>query len=329
MRRLAVRRVLAGETQAAVAQSLEVRETTVWKWFALYRAKGEDGLGSRTATGRPPTLTAKQRDRLKRIIIGKNPRQLNFGSALWSLPIVRQLVERLFGVVLHDTTVARMLRKLGLTPQKPLRRAFQRDDEECRRWATEVFPEIVRETKRKQATLLFLDETGVHEDGPTGTTWGKRGATPVVRVSGKRRRANVISAISPRGRLWFRCFTGTLGAAAFVRFLRDLLSDVRGKVVLVLDSHPAHTAAETRRFIHERRDRLSLHFLPGYAPDMNPDEHVWGHLKTMFRRNPLEEGADLIFEAHSRMETIAHDRSLVRAFFSRPQVSYVKEALKW
>lgn len=329
MRRLAVRRVLAGETQTAVAQSLEMYQSTVARWMKTYRERGEEGLASRKAAGPSPKLTKKQQAQLTRWIVEKNPRQFKFPFALWTLPLIGQLIEARFGVVLHKTTIARMLGRLGLTPQRPVRRAFARDEEACRRWAQEEFPAIVRAMRRRQATLLFQDETGVHEDGPVARTWGRRGQTPVVQVTGRRDRINVISAISPRGRLWFRCYRGTLTAVRFIGFLRDLLHDVRGEIDLVLDRHPAHVAAATRRFLHEHRARLRVHFLPAYAPELNPDEHVWGYLKSMFRREPLEPGDDLHTAVANSMETIRIDKRLVRSFFGRPEVAYVKEALNW
>src|SRR3990172_7689632 len=88
---------------------------------------------------------------------------------------------RRFEVVLHIATIARLLDRLGITPQKPTRQAFQRDPVECERWMTEAFPRIVREARRRQAVLVFLDETGVREDQPVGRTWGERGQRPVVR----------------------------------------------------------------------------------------------------------------------------------------------------
>lgn len=329
MRRLAVSRVLAGETQRAVAASLQVKHTSVWKWMNAYRTKGAAGLAGTKSTGRPPTLNAKQRERLRNMVVGKNPMQLGFSFALWTLPAVRELIVRKFGVVLHETTVARMLHAMGLTPQKPTRRAFQRDDEACVRWTTSDFPRVVRFAKRKQATLLFLDETGVHEDGPIGTTWGVRGERPVVRVSGSRRRTNVISAVSPRGRLWFRCFRGTLGAARFIDFLKALLHDVRGYIVLVLDRHPAHIAAATRRWLHEHRNRIHVELLPSYAPDLNPDEHVWSRLKGMFRQEPLRNREDLEPAVESAMEQLADDSAGLRKMFEHPDIVYVKKALKW
>jgi transposase len=329
MRRLAVARVVAGDSQADVASSLQVHHCTVWKWMAAYRSGGSEVLTSRRSTGRPPALDDGQLARLRRIIVGRNPLQLNFGVALWTLPIIRQLVERMFGVALHETTIARMLNKLGLTPQKPTRQAFQRDDEACQRWATVEFPAIVREVRRKQATLLFLDESAMHEDGSIGTTWAEKGRRPTVRVSGSRRRVNIISAVSPRGRLWFRCFRGTLTADRFVEFLRALRRDIRGDLVIVLDRHATHTAAATRRYLLTVGQRMTVHCLPAYAPDMNPDEHVWGYLKGLFRRDPVAQSEDFHESVQLTMEHIGADRTLVKGFFGHPAVAYVKEALNW
>jgi transposase len=329
MRRLAVRRIESGESQREVAESLEVHPNTVSKWMVAYRTMGAAGIASTKASGRPPKLTKRQTAQLFRIIVGKTPMQLNFGSALWTLPVVEDVIEKLFGVVLHKTTVWRLLRRLGLSPQKPVKRAFQQDEQEIVRWTTEEFPAIVAKAKRKQATLLFLDETGVHEDAAIGTTWGRRGKTPVVRLSGTRRRINVISAVSPRGRLWFRCYTHKLNAQTFEEFLCALLRDVKGEIVLILDRHPAHRAASVRRFLQENKRRLSVHFLPGYAPELNPDEHVWSALKGLFRRDPLGPEEPIHQAVHRAMTRIKADRDWVRSFFKSKSVAYVREALGW
>jgi transposase len=329
MRRLAVRRVADGETHQAVATSMQVHRGTVARWVSTYRAAGEAGLASRTAPGPSPRLTPRQQAQLRRWIVDRTPQQFTFPFALWTVPLIGQLLEHRFGVVLHATTIARLLRRLGLSPQRPVRRAFRRDEAECQHWAQAAFPAVVRAVRRRQATLLFADETGVHEDGPVARTWGARGQTPVVTVTGRRDRVNVISAISPRGRLWFRCYRGTLTAARFIDFLAALLRDIRGPIDLVLDKHPAHVAAATRRFLQARRTRLRVHYLPGYAPDLNPDEHVWSHLKGMFRREPVAPGEALEGAVRTAMATIQEDRQMVRRFFGHPAVAYVKQALRW
>lgn len=329
MRRQAVKRVLVGESQSAVARSLDVHPHTVWKWMILFRSKGVQGIESTKAPGPVSKLKDSQVKRLRRIIIGKNPRQLSFGPALWTLPIITELVERLFGVVLHGTTVWRLLHRIGLTPQKPTRRAFQRDDMECMHWMETEFPAIVRAAKRRQATLLFLDETGVHEEASVGRTWGERGKTPLVVVSGARRKVNVISAISPRGRMWFRCFKGNLNAGRFLEFLEAMLEDFTKPIELIMDRHPSHCAALVRRFLKANSRRIRVHFLPGYAPDLNPDEHVWSSLKGYYRSDPLEEGDDIATLVQASMESIKADPAFVRRFFDHPEVAYVKRALAW
>jgi len=329
MRRLAVSRMVAGESQREVARSLQVHRCTAAKWMMAYRRGGEEGLESSRASGRPPTLSPRQMDRLKRVIVGKNPRQLNFGPALWTLPLVGDLIERLFRVVLHKATAGRILPRLGLTPQKPISRTFKRDEAECRHWIIREFPRIVREAKKRQSTLLFVDETGVHEDGPIGRTWGTKGQTPVVRVSGTRRRVNVISAVSPRGQLWFRCYVGTLTAPRFLGFLKDLRQDFRKPLDVIMDRHPAHEAAMVRRWVRGQGRRVRVHFLPAYAPDLNPDEHVWTQLKGMFRRDPVHRDEDFTKAVRLSMQEIRNDKALVKAFFGHPAVAYVREALGW
>jgi len=329
MRRLAVKRVLGGETQAEVASSVEVHEDTVWKWMRTHREEGEAGLASTKASGRPPTLTTREQGRLFRLIVGKTPAQLNFGPALWTLSVVGDVIHKWFGKKLHVSNISRLLHRLGITPQKPTRRAIQQDEAEIRRWMEEEFPAIVREAKRKQASLLFSDETGIREDAAIATTWGRRGSTPVVRLSGTRRRINVISAITPHGRLWFRCYQGNLNAALFIEFLEALLHDISKKIVLIIDRHPAHRAASVLRFLRKHEDRLSVHFLPAYAPELNPDEHAWSAVKRLFRTDPLDPDEDIEGAVSAVMRKIKDDRAWVKSFFDHPEVAYVKEALGW
>lgn len=329
MRRMAVKSVLEGEPMRSVSQRLEVHYQTVWKWIQRYRLEGEAGLASTKASGRPTTLSEAELASLRRMIIGKNPQQLNFGPVLWTLPLIARLVEVKFEVVLHSTTIARILHRIGLTPQKPVRRAFQRDEHECFNWMSTTFPSIVREALRKQAVLLFLDEAGVHEDHPVATTWGVRGKTPLVRVTGQRRRINVISAISPRGRLWFRCYGAKLNAPLYIEFLQGLLHDISKKLIVIHDRHPAHTAAATRRFIAEHRSRLTVYELPSYAPDLNPDEHVWSYVKGAFRRDPLSADEPIATAVTSLMNEIKKQPSFVRKFFEHPESEYVRRALNW
>lgn len=329
IRRKAVRLVVKQKRRPSqVAKLFDVTPQTVSKWLRTAKDGGEKALAPRKASGRPPSLSETELRRLRRTIVGKNPDQLNFGVLLWTLPIIQQLVVRMFDKTLHATTIARYLGQLGLTPQKPLRRSYHRDERAIRRWMADGFARIAADVRRKQAVLLFLDESGVHENAPVGTTWGRRGTRPVVRVTGNRSKVNVISAVAPSGRLWFRCYQGNLNAERFVEFLKALLHDIRGEIVLVMDSHPAHLAEEAQVFYAERVSRLQVELLPKYAPEINPDEHVWGYLKGLFRRNPLKKGEKLAEVVESTMVGISRNKAIVKALFGHPDLAYLKSHLQ-
>ena len=151
----------------------------------------------------------------------------------------------------------------------------------------------------------------------------------MIKTSGTRRRVNVISAISPNGRMWFRCYTEGLTAERFEGFLRELIRNRTKPVVIVTDRHPAHCAARVRRFLQEHASMITMHFLPAYAPDLNPDEHVWSALKGLYRQDPLGAEENIQPSVERTMGKIQKDRDLVRSFFGHPSVKYVTDALGW
>ena len=329
IRRRAVMRVIEGWTQARVAEAFGVHPNTVYKWFRMYEADGFAGLERRKSPGRPRALSQREEEKLKKIIVGKNPLQLNFGTALWTTKIIKQVVLAKFSKLIHLTTVWRMLRRIGLSPQKPKKRAFTRDEAAILHWTKTAFPEIVRRAKRNNSVILFLDEATLREDCTVGTTWVERGQTPVIQAPGTRRRINVISAVSPDGRLWFRCFHGNLNSERFIDFLSALLREFRRPLELILDGHSAHKSAETMMFLHEHRDRVTPSLLPAYAPELNPDEHVWSHLKGLFRWAPMQEDEGFAQAVEACMEDMRNNRALVRSFFGHPEVEYIRKALNW
>jgi transposase len=189
-------------------------------------------------------------------------------------------------------TVGRYLRRWGFTPQKPLRRAYERDPVAVRRWLTKQYPAIRALARRERATVFWGDETGMRSDHQAGRSWGRRGRTPVIPGTGKRFRCNMISAITNRGRLAFMVFPGSFNAAVFLRFLRRLVRHARRKVFLIVDEHPVHVAEEVERWVKRHRRHIRLFFLPGYSPELNPDELLNQDVKTnaVGRKRPRHKG---------------------------------------
>ena len=152
----AVERVQAGESPEVVIKALGFHRGQIYDWLAAYREGGYEALKSRKAQGRRPKLSGQQLQQLFDIITTKNPAQLQFEFALWTRAMVRQLIRDRFGVRLSEISVGRLLRKIGLSPQKPLYRAYQQDPQKVAAWREQAYPEIRDEAKRLNAFRLFL-----------------------------------------------------------------------------------------------------------------------------------------------------------------------------
>jgi transposase len=324
IRRMAVKRVADGESPSAVIQSYGFCRTTIYKWLREARAGGEEALRARRGTGRKPLLTPAEKKRVGRWINGKNPRQHGFDFGLWTRNIVKDLIVEKLGVELSLPTVGRLLGELGITPQKPLRRAYERDPVAVEKWKQERFPALRLRAQERGADIFFLDEAGIRSDAPPGRTWGLRGKTPVVPTSGQRQSINAISAVNSRGAFWYATYKGKLDGPTFVKFLRDFLRTRRRPVFLVVDGHPSHRAAIVANYVRSTAGRLELHFLPGYAPDLNPDEFVWNQVKTHgLCKRPLHRNESLEMRLIMDLEQIKFDRKLVRSFFCAKSVAYI------
>lgn len=298
--------------------------TTVYKWLRAERRGGEAALAARRASGPPCRLNEKRQQQVRSWICGKDPRQYGFDFGLWTRKIVAALIARRMKVQLSLTSVGRLLAELDITPRKPLRRAYERDPVAIERWKREQYPALEKRARRCGADIFFLDEAGIRSDAPLQRTWGARGQTPVVATSGQRQSVNAISAVNLLGAFWYNVYTGRLNAAQFIVFLKDFLRYRRRPVFLVVDRHPAHSAKPVAAHVQSLGGRLELHFLPGYAPDLNPDEFVWNHLRQKgASKKPLRRNESLRARVEADLAEIHADPPLVRSFFRAPSVDYI------
>lgn len=326
IRLMAIERVREGERAAEVIEAYGFNRTTIYKWIkaALRAGVGIKALRSTKATGRPRSLTAAQEQRVFRWINGRDPRQYGLDFGLWTRSIVAELIEKKFGVHLGLTAVGELLARLGLTPQKPLQRAYQRDPQAIERWQRETYPAIARTAKAQGAQVFFWDESGFRADTVHGKTWGARGETPVVERPGQRQSVSAASALTAQGAFWFCMYEGALNGELFIELLKKMMHRRRRSVHLILDSLPAHKTAIVRDYVASTEGRLTLHFLPGYAPDLNPDELVWSHVKrTGTARRPLQKGEKLRGKIEDQLVRIQKLPSLIRSFFEAPCVAYI------
>jgi transposase len=318
IRLMAVDRLLEGEDVASVMQSYGLCRTTAYKWLAKVRGRGHGkrALAARKGTGRPPKLTAPQKRQVFRWINGKNPLQYGFDFGLWTRAIVRELIIKKFGIRLSVTSVGTLLAELNLTPQKPLQRAYQRDPQAVQRWQRDTYPALVSRARREKAEIYFWDESGFRADAVHGKTWAERVNTPVVSRPGQRQVISAASAVNAKGAFWFTTYQGGLSGELFVELLQGLMYRRKKPLHLVVDGLPAHKNKVVMDYVASTEGRLTLHFLPSYAPDLNPDELVWSHAKrTGVSRKPLHKGEKLEEPLYNQLQAIAENPKLVRSFF--------------
>ena len=276
-----VKRVQDGESPEVLAQVLGLNRSTVYGWLARYRRGGWNGLKAKPLAGRPPELTGKMMQWVYDTVTRKNPLQLKFAFALWTRAMVAKLIKDKFSVKLSAAPAGRLLAQPGITCQKPLHRAQERDEALVQQWLKKDYPNIKAMALEAGAGIYFGDAAHIRSDHHAGRTWGKKGETPIVEATGARHGMSLISAITSRGHMRFMIKeNGGVNADVFVEFLKRLIAGAKRTIFLIVDRGPAHIAKKTRAFVDSLNESLRLFYLPPYSPDRNPDELVRKHLKT-------------------------------------------------
>ncbi len=323
LRKRAVSSVQEGESPEVVARAFNINRATIYGWLARYRDGGWGNLDARKRGGRPPKLDGKAMRWVYQTITLRNPLQLKFTFALWTAKMIGQVIFERFDVKLSKASVCRLLGQLGLTPQRPIWRAYQQRPEAVEKWLKEEYPRIRRVARQKGAQIFFGDEAGVRSDYHAGTTWAKRGETPVVSTTGARFGLNMISAVSAQGEFRFMVVKGRVGAFRFIEFIKRLLHNAGRMIFLIVDGHPAHKAKSVTQFVESVKDRFRLFFLPPYSPELNPDERVWNDVKgNAVGRRKINSPKDLHGAVISHLRLIQKSPDRVRSYFNNETTKY-------
>jgi len=323
LRKRGVSSVQSGQSPELVAKALGINRATMYGWLARYRNGGWAALDARKRGGRKPKLDAKAIRWVYDTVTMKNPLQLKFSFALWTAKMVGEAIFQEFGVKLSKASVCRLLTQLGLTPQRPIWRAYQQRPEQVKNWLEEEYPRIRALARRHKALIFFGDEAGVRSDHHAGTTWAIKGKTPIVSSTGARFGLNLISAVSSQGEFRFMTIRGRFASAQFIEFIKRLVHGVDRMVFLIVDGHPAHKAKKVSRFVDSIKDRFRLFFLPPYSPELNPDERVWNDLKNNgVGKQVITKPEQLHTAVISYLRFIQKSPARVRSYYNNETTKY-------
>jgi len=295
----AVEAVSQGESPEAVARVFGVNRSSMYRW--LHAAQQPDGLAAKPHLGPAPRLSSDQHAQLLNLLL-KGAKAHGWGTELWTCARVAELVRRHFGVVFHHDHVGRLLRsRLNWTPQKPRRKARERDEVDISYWQNVKFPALAKEARRRDAHLVFLDESGYMLTPTVRRTWAPRGSKPTLDCWDRRDRLSAISCVtvSPklsRLNLYFNVLSHNVYADDVVEFLKKLKRQVGQPLQVIWDGSNIHDRSKLVKAYLAKHPEISVEKLPAYAPELNPDELVWGWTKHGRLANLAAEDVDELGE---------------------------------
>lgn len=307
-----------GWFQRHIAKALGVSEDTVSRWLIRARAGGPETLLAHPSPGHPPKLSSAQK-RLIPEFLWHGPEAYGFRGAVWTCARISRVIEEELGISYHKDHVGRLLKELGWTPQMPIRRAIQRDEEAIEHWRMAVWPELLRRAKRERRVLVFEDESGFYLLPGVVRTYSPEAQTPILREKVTRDHLSVMGGMTPHGKVYTLARQESLNGLHCIEFLSHLMRVAGKRLLVVWDGSPIHRRVAVKEFVAGTRGKVWLEGMPGYAPDLNPwDEGGWNHLKNVEMRNlvclDLEELHQEFYLALGRLRQKPH---LVQSFFAQ------------
>lgn len=268
----------SGMRNDEVAKITGVNPATVSLWYSKYRQDKSllkiQARGRRTGEGKK--LSADEEQQIIRMLIDKNPQQLQFKFALWTREAVRQLIKQELAKELPISTVGDYLKKWQFTSKKPIKRAYERKDEKTQKWLEEEYPQIKKEARRENANIWWADETACQSLPTNLKGYAPIGThnKPVLIHTAKKFKINMISAITNTGKSMFALYETSVNIDNFIDFLQKVIDSSQKKVYLIVDNLRVHHAKRVKDWEEEHSDRIKLFYLPPYSPEFNPDEYL-------------------------------------------------------
>jgi transposase len=291
-----------------------------------YQKDGEAGIKPHKSGRKAKTqmlLTPEQQSEIRNTIISKVPNQIKLTGFLWTLAKISQYIWMTYKKRVSVRCLSNYMKRWGLTCQRPTKRAYGQDIARIERFKKEEYPEIAARAKAENADIYWGDETGVSNRENFERGFSEKGKTPVLPMTVKHERVNMISAITNQGHVRFMVYEQTMNQQLLLDFLKRLVAESERKVFLILDNLRVHHGKIVAAWIELHKSEIEVFFLPPYAPESNPDEYLNHALKRDVHSGDLPHTKkDIKHKIHSFMRRLQHKSQKVRAFFDHKNIVY-------
>jgi transposase len=276
---------------------------------------------SRGKPGPEKQLNPEQLADLEEVLLA-GAQAAGYEHGLWTLGRIRALIARRFGVHYSEVAVWKLLRELKWSPQKPAKRAREADVAAIERWKGQRWRGLVAEAEVEQRTLVFVDESGFSQRPARKRTWAPRGHTPILEFNFNWKRVSAIAGVS-FWELWFALHEGTIRAPQVIEFVKQLQARIGQKLLLIWDGLSAHGSRAVRAFLDSLGGAVRVERLPAYAPELNPVEFLWGHLKNHALANVTPDSLWKLSKAARHALFKAQKRpSVIHAFWVQTELPF-------
>lgn len=271
-------------SQAKIARIFGVSVPTIERWLRRWRETGN--VSALPHSGGPkPRLSPNQLESLRTLLL-EGAVTHGWENDHWSAKRVAEIIRRHFGIECSSSHAWAVLRQdLGWTSQRPIQRSKERDETEIQRWVTEEFPRILRDARRKEAYLVFIDESGFLLAPIISRTFAPRGKTPIIKVADPHGRISVAGAVtvSPiQKHLGFLYYllpdNENFHGDSVARFLDEIYRRISRPIIALWDGISIHSSKPVNSY-REQRKRIAFEEFPAYAPELNPVDKVWFYTK--------------------------------------------------
>ena len=327
IRRSIVRLHQQGKKPTEIAEILDVSGRHVYSTIKKYKEEGFVGIKSSKRGrrfGDKRSLTPEQEKEIRTAIIDKNPEQLRLKGCMWTKKNIAELIKRKFGIDMPSSTLGYYLERWGFSIQRPIKKAYKQNPEQINQWLNVTYPVIKAQAVAENAEIYWGDETGVQNTADYLRGYALIGQTPVVQIEGHKFKANMLSAISNRGKARFIIYD-KLSPSKLIDFMRRLIYDTKRKVFLILDNLRIHHAKIVSKWLAEHKNEIEVFYLPPYAPEYNPDEYLNSDMKRDIGNRAMPHSEkDIVKNIRSYMKTLQLKPDKVISFFKAPSVSYAQ-----